>query len=313
MANARTHRVVNGAQPFVVFLNMSNCEWCQRLMKPFMKKVHKSEQEGMPNPELEAEMSTEHPDSAHIESEEERTEATEAKAKRTWREWVFVSWKKLLILAIMIIMIIAVVIDSLTSKHMVNAVRSFLERVEDNPGPGWAVFVVVYMVATVGFLPGSILTLGAGFTFVSALGIGVGLPLAISAVFIGAFMGAQLAFLGGRFVLKDFVESLVNKFRVIKAIDNVFETQGLKINFLLRLSPVVPFSAFNYVMGGTSSRYKDYAIGTIAIIPGTALYVYIGAIPAIFSDGGGSGDVINTVVITVGLLATVIAVYLITR
>lgn len=65
---------------------------------------------------------------------------------------------------------------------------------------------------------------------------------------VGAIVGCILAFLLGRFVLRDQARRLSSKFKVIKAVDRTIETQGLKLVILLRLSPVVPFSAFNYIM-----------------------------------------------------------------
>lgn len=65
---------------------------------------------------------------------------------------------------------------------------------------------------------------------------------------VGATIGSILAFLLGRFVFKEQAQGLFNKFKILKAVDRAIETQGLKLVLLLRLSPVVPFSAFNYVM-----------------------------------------------------------------
>lgn len=64
----------------------------------------------------------------------------------------------------------------------------------------------------------------------------------------GATIGSILSFLLGRFVLQEQAQGLFIKFKILKAVDRVIETQGLKLVILLRLSPVVPFSAFNYVM-----------------------------------------------------------------
>ena len=65
---------------------------------------------------------------------------------------------------------------------------------------------------------------------------------------VGATVGSILAFLLGRFVLRDQAQGLFDKFKVLTAVNKAIETQGLKLVILLRLSPVVPFSAFNYVM-----------------------------------------------------------------
>ena len=46
--------------------------------------------------------------------------------------------------------------------------------------------------------------------------------------------------------------------------------------FLLRLCPLVPFNAFNYLMGVTGVKATDFAIGSLGMIPGTLVYVFLG-------------------------------------
>jgi uncharacterized membrane protein YdjX (TVP38/TMEM64 family) len=74
-----------------------------------------------------------------------------------------------------------------------------------NPVRGIFVFMLVYFVATVLFVPGSNLTLGAGFFFASAfgMGLGVGVLLGALAVFFGPGAGATAAFLLGGFLLRE--------------------------------------------------------------------------------------------------------------
>ena len=61
-----------------------------------------------------------------------------------------------------------------------------------------------------------------------------------------------------------------------KALDKAISTEGLKVVFLLRMCPLVPFTYFNYVMGITSVSFVHYAVGTIGILPGSIVYVFIG-------------------------------------
>ena len=96
------------------------------------------------------------------------------------------------------------------------------------------------------------------------------------AVFIGAWIGAVIAFILGRYVFREKSESLANKYRITKALDRAFKTEGLKVVILLRLCPLIPFTAFNYVMGITAVSFSAYAVGTVGIIPGTVVYVFIG-------------------------------------
>ncbi|CAM9829418.1 unnamed protein product, partial [Ectocarpus fasciculatus] len=201
-----------------------------------------------------------------------------------------------------------------------DTLTSFLEWVEDNPGLGALAFALVYVFTTVCFIPGSLLTLGAGLVFGRALGTGWGILVGSVAVLAGATVGAILAFLLGRFVLQEQAQGLFNKFKVLKAVNRAIKSQGLKLVILLRLSPVVPFSAFNYVMGVTDVFFRDYAIGCIGFIPGTVAFVFIGTTASgllgdsedeeeVSEDGNNAN--VQLIVGIVGGIATVIAVVLI--
>lgn len=95
-------------------------------------------------------------------------------------------------------------------------------------------------------------------------------------VWVGAEIGSCIAFILGKFVLRELSQSLANKYKVTKALDKAIQTEGLKFVLLLRLCPLVPFNAFNYAMGITAVSFFDYAIGGFGMIPGTIVYVFIG-------------------------------------
>ncbi|MEO0870176.1 MAG: VTT domain-containing protein, partial [Cyanobacteria bacterium J06642_11] len=99
------------------------------------------------------------------------------------------------------------------------------------------VFVLMYIVITISFLPASVVTLGAGAVF----GIVQGTIL----VFIGAMLGATAAFLIGRYLARDWVSNKVSGNRIFKAIYDAIEKEGRKIIFLVRLSPAFPFNLLN--------------------------------------------------------------------
>jgi len=201
------------------------------------------------------------------------------------------SWQKALIGALLVGFIIYVIIDSNTTKNVQKAFSAFLAWVTDNPGPGVFAFIGVYFISTVLFLPGSILTLGAGFVFSSAFGPGKGLFLGILAVVVGASLGAIAAFLLGRYLLQEQVGKLAQKYPVFEAIDSALAEKGLLIFVLLRLSPIIPFNALNYLAGATRVSFWAYTTALIAIVPGTSLYVFLGSTARSLVDiGTGTND-----------------------
>ncbi|CAM9188027.1 unnamed protein product, partial [Sphacelaria rigidula] len=227
------------------------------------------------------------------------------------------------LLFMLVVVVVYVILDYTVPGlgFVADTLTAFLEWVEDNPGLGAIAFAAVYIFTTVAFIPGSLLTLGAGLVFGRALGTGLGVLVGSVAVLVGATIGAILAFLLGRFVLRDQAQGLFNKFKVLTAVNKAIESQGLKLVILLRLSPVVPFSAFNYVMGVTAVKFRDYALGCIGFIPGTVAFVFIGTTASGLlgddededsaEDEGDNSATIQLVTLIVGGIATVAAVVLV--
>jgi uncharacterized membrane protein YdjX (TVP38/TMEM64 family) len=189
--------------------------------------------------------------------------------------------------------------DAATTGYVRSAYESFLAWIENNPAAGVFAFMGVYFAATVLFLPVSILTLGSGFVFANAFGLGFGSALAIVAVFFGASTGAIAAFLIGRYLLHNWVQKLTEKYPSFEAIDRALEEKGFRIMVLLHLSPIVPFNALNYIGGFTSMSLVDYTLSLFAILPGTVFYVFLGATAG--SLAGGSTNTTQIVTIVVGV------------
>jgi uncharacterized membrane protein YdjX (TVP38/TMEM64 family) len=174
---------------------------------------------------------------------------------------------------------------------------------------GMVVYVAAYVAACVLFLPGSILTLGAGFAY----GALIGVPL----VWTGASIGATLAFILGRTLLRSSIEAKVAGNPRFAAIDRAVGKRGLKIVLLTRLSPVFPFNLLNYAFGLTKVGLRDYAIGTVVgIVPGTIMYVYLGSLITGLTElaaGKTSGGVAKQIFYFAGLAATVVVTIYVTR
>ncbi|MDX1571514.1 MAG: VTT domain-containing protein, partial [Xanthomonadales bacterium] len=118
---------------------------------------------------------------------------------------------------------------------------------------GYLVFGLVYVVATVLMMPGSVLTLAAGLAF--------GLE-AFFLVVVSAAIGACLAFLVGRYLARESIEKRFADSRRFRAIDHAVRDEGWQIVGLMRLSPLVPFNLQNYLFGLTDIRFGHYALAT---------------------------------------------------
>lgn len=131
------------------------------------------------------------------------------------------------------------------------------------------VFVAIYVVATVAFLPGTPLTLLAGLVFGPVFGT-------LWAV-IGATIGATLAFLVGRYAARGLVERWTAKDERIRRLDEGVERQGWRMLLITRLVPVFPFNLQNYAYGLTRIGLGTYVLLTaVCIIPGAAVYTLAG-------------------------------------
>jgi uncharacterized membrane protein YdjX (TVP38/TMEM64 family) len=171
---------------------------------------------------------------------------------------------------------------------------------------GAAVFVVAYVVATVLFVPGSILTLGAGFAY----GVIVGTAL----VWAAANVGAALAFGLGRTLARDWIAGKVAANPRFAAIDHAVGRQGFKIVLLTRLSPVFPFNLLNYAYGLTRVASRDYVLASLlGMLPGTLMYVYFGSLVTSLTElaaGSPSRGAMGQTLYFVGLaLAVGVGVY----
>lgn len=176
----------------------------------------------------------------------------------------------------------------------------------DSLGPiGPIVFIFVYVLATVLFVPGSALTLGAGAIF--------GVFAGSIYVSIGATLGATAAFLIGRHLARDRIARRIEANPKFNAIDEAVAREGWKIVGLVRLSPVFPFNLLNYAFGVTRVSLRDYFWASwIGMIPGTVMYVYIGSLGRNLAAGR-SRTPAEWMLYALGLAATVGVTLFVTR
>lgn len=146
-------------------------------------------------------------------------------------------------------------------------------------GPiGYVIYAVVYAICVTLLVPASILTLGAGAIF--------GLLAGTIVVVCGATLGATMAFLLARTVLRHRVEAMTANNPRYRALDRAIAREGAKIVLLIRLAPVFPFTFVNYAFGLTGIQLLPYVIATfIGMIPASFAFVYLGSAAADVATG----------------------------
>jgi len=145
---------------------------------------------------------------------------------------------------------------------------AFAALYAEQPGLVIGGYFAAYVAATALSLPGAvILTLAGGAIF----GFGVGLLV----VSFASSLGATLAFLAARFVLRDSVQARFGQ--RLAEIDRGVQKDGAFYLFTLRLIPVVPFFVINLLMGLTRMRALTfYWVSQLGMLAGTAVYVNAG-------------------------------------
>jgi len=174
---------------------------------------------------------------------------------------------------------------------------------------GPIVIALTYVLASVLLLPGTILTMGAGFL----LGVFTGTVTAL----VGSILGAVSAFLIGRTIARDWIAKKFAENRRFLALDRAVAAQGFKVVLLTRLSPVFPFNVLNYAFGLTRIPFWPYIVASsIGVIPGTIMYVYLGGAARSFAEiiaGEVEGARLQQSFFWGGLILTVAVVFYITR
>jgi uncharacterized membrane protein YdjX (TVP38/TMEM64 family)/rhodanese-related sulfurtransferase len=128
-------------------------------------------------------------------------------------------------------------------------------------------FMFIYILATVFFFPGSLLTLAGGALFGPLWGTLYNLT--------AATIGAGLAFLVARYIASDWVSQKSGG--RLKQIMAGVDSEGWRFVAFVRLVPLFPFNLLNYALGLTRIRFTHYLIASyICMLPGALAYTYLG-------------------------------------
>lgn len=166
-------------------------------------------------------------------------------------------------------------------------------------------FFALYVVSTVAFIPGLVVTLLAGLIFGPWWG-----TLIVS---LASTFGATLAFLIARYVARDAVEGFLSKQAWFAKFKDSVEANGFNFVVFARLVPLFPFNGLNYACGLVPLKLSHYVVGSmLGMLPGTFAYVYLGSAGCKLIDSMIQGrftfsdfppEVRNSLIIAISLLA----------
>jgi uncharacterized membrane protein YdjX (TVP38/TMEM64 family) len=174
---------------------------------------------------------------------------------------------------------------------------------------GVVLFLGLYVVVALTATPAFPLTVAAGAIY----GVARGSVL----VFVGASLGGSLAFgVATRLAGSRWLRRLDRDPRVL-VVRQALSRGSFWVQFLLRLSPIIPFTLLNYALGMARVRFKDFALALVGMIPAIIVYTYYGKVvgdvtklAAGVSPPRGTGYYL---LLGVGLVTTVVASAFITK
>lgn len=179
--------------------------------------------------------------------------------------------------------LVALGVGGVLLKDQIKAFLDYFIAVVDDYGPlGYAAYMIVYAGLELLAVPAIPLTMTAGVIFGPVVGTGI--------VSVSATAAATGAFLISRYVARDRFAEWASQNPKFAAIDKAIGKDGFRVVALLRLSPLLPLAASNYLYGITSVDLGSYVLASwLGMLPGTAAYVGAGSYGSLLASGEGSG------------------------
>jgi len=194
------------------------------------------------------------------------------------------NWVKLcVILAVLVGVIVLMRVLGITKYISIKNIQKLNEWINSFGALGPVIYVVMYILSCVFFLPGIPITMLGAVAFGAVKG-----TILVS---IGSTLGATASFLIARYAARSMVEGWIQKNERLRKIDEGVRKHGWRMLMITRLVPIFPFNVQNYVYGITNISLGTYVfVSWICMLPGTIAYVFAGG--ALIS---GKGDIKKTI------------------
>ena len=176
-----------------------------------------------------------------------------------------VDYRKKLIIGVIFILITALLTYTLfdNTQQIDNWVKSM-----GSLGP---IFYLIFLsIAVILLFPTPILKIFSGALF------GFGLGSLIN--FLSSVIGGVVAFILGRWMLREPIEKIISKNKKVASIEKALSEDGMRVSILVRLSPILPDEWLNYALSTTSLSLKDFMISSISCLLYALVYSYYGSV-----------------------------------
>jgi len=200
------------------------------------------------------------------------------------------------------LILIGIVVAWVSPERAISSAERLMHVVRGLGVRGAVVFVIVQsLVAVSGILPASLLGAAAGAIY----GLVPGFVLAAAST-LG---GALFSFFFSRYLFRATVERLAARRPRLRSLDAQVARDGWKLVCLLRVSPIMPFSATSLALGLSAVSLRDYAMGTLASLPALCAYVFIGTLADTSLSAWATGaSTVRLMLLGIGVLATLVLV-----
>eukprot|EP01116_Phalansterium_solitarium_P008594 TRINITY_DN22530_c0_g1_i1.p1 TRINITY_DN22530_c0_g1~~TRINITY_DN22530_c0_g1_i1.p1 ORF type:complete len:302 (-),score=82.33 TRINITY_DN22530_c0_g1_i1:789-1694(-) len=228
--------------------------------------------------------------------------------KQSWRDCLF-SKKTVIRLAVAGVLIVGAAVGLLLLPEPIT--YYFQIAVEWIQGLGYwgpVAFVGIYALTNVLFIPGFVLNIAAGYVW--------NLWFGSLYVWFGAVFGAAASFFVGRYFFKEWSAFFVGRFEKVEVLSTVIGDNALKIIFLLRLSPVMPYNILNYTLSMIPKvKFWHYLLATsVGTTPGIIVFVQLGTVlkdlQAVF-DGSAEETSDYQIIMIAGFAGTIVLMVII--
>ncbi|SBS86680.1 hypothetical protein PMALA_016910 [Plasmodium malariae] len=217
---------------------------------------------------------------------------------------------QIVVKALIIIGIFLLLVFLITKfKKFITIINSVIQWVGEQGSWSILLFILLFTFTSPLFMSVEIMCVGAGLIFSGVYGKIMGILVAVFSVSVGYVLGMSLCFCISRYLIHDYIYKKLMVYPIYLAFNQSINSNGLSFVLLIRLSPILPATVVSYILGVTSIRYKDFALGSVSALPSISIFVYIGVLLQDISNISElDNHWSNLIILFVGFILGVIAI-----